>query len=211
MMPPRPVFLHFGNMSSLGMAISIAAIFVAIFVFSFAFGSLPKGGKRFSRRWARTWLRASLPRLAVAAAFSVAVYVASTLSSGGSNGDSAGNTAAGGSAACARGIPALSSEPLTADRMQLAIDDLRGTAFAATAGDLDGARGHFFGPAHNLTHDIDPPLRAVDSQLATQLCNNILALETHLLEQKVAPTLASEAQTSADLMIRAAAVLGLAK
>ncbi len=210
MMPPRPVFLHFGNVSSLGMAISIAAIFVAIFMFSFAFGSLPKGGKRFSRRWVRTWVRASLPRLAVAAAFSVAVYVASTLS-GGSSGDSAGNAAAVSSAACARGIPALSSEPLTADRMQLAIDDLRGTAFAATTGDLDAARGHFFGPAHNLTHDIDPPLRAVNPQLATQLCTTVLALETHLLEQKVAPTLASEAQASADLVTRAATALGLAK
>jgi hypothetical protein len=209
-MPARLVFLHFGNMSSLGIAISIAAIFVAIFMFSFAFGTLPKGGRRFSRRWARTWLRASLPRLAVATAFSVAVYVASTLSSGGSSG-TADNTASGGSAACARGIPALSSEPLTADRMQQSIDDLRGTAFAATAGDLDGARAHFFGPAHNLTHDIDPPLRAVNPQLATQLCNTVLALETHLLEQKVAPTLASEAQTSADLVTRAAAALGLAK
>lgn len=207
MMPSRAVFLHFGNMSSLGIAISIAAIFVAIFVFSFAFGSWPKGGKRFSRRWARTWLRASLPRLAVAAAFSVAVYVASTLSSGGTG----NGTSASGSAACARGIPALSSEPLTADRLQLAIDDLRGTAFAATAGDLDAARAHFFGPAHNLTHDIDPPLRAANPQLATAICNTVLALETHLLEQKVAPTLASEAQTSADLMVRAAAVLGLAK
>jgi len=203
----RAVSLHFGNTTSLGIAISIAAIFVAIFVFSFAFGSLPKGGKRFSRRWARTWLRASLPRLAIATAFSIAVYVASTLSSGGTGND----TSASGSAGCDRGIPALSSDPVTADRLELAIDDLRGTVFAATAGDLDAARSHFFGPAHNLTHDIDPPLRAVNPQLATQLCNTVLALETHLLERTVAPTLASEAQTSADLMTRAAAVLELAK
>jgi hypothetical protein len=95
--------------------------------------------------------------------------------------------------------------------LKLAIDETRGAALAAGTGDVSAARGHFFGTAHDLTHDIDPPLRALNAPLATELCKSVLSLENHLLgiPETNAANIAAEAQACADLLTRAGVALGL--
>lgn len=47
-------------------------------------------------------------------------------------------------------------------------------------GDRQGAEAAFYGPVHNFTHSVDPPLREVDEALAKDLCHAVIDLENNL-------------------------------
>jgi hypothetical protein len=51
------------------------------------------------------------------------------------------------------------------------------------AGDRAGAEAAFYGPVHNFTHNVDPPLREVDDSAAKALCNEVLNVEELLFNR----------------------------
>lgn len=185
------------------MVVAVVTIFFLMFAMSFAVGPMPHGQKRFSREWVFAWFKASFPRMLVAGGFAVALFVASSLS-----GDNPNDTASAGSAACRRAIPPLSEAPVTGPRIGAAADNLRLVADAAERGDMVMAQSLFFGETHNLTHDIDPPLRTADEQLATDLCDNILTLETQLPSGENLGLIQTSAEDAADQLDDARDVLG---
>jgi hypothetical protein len=110
---------------------------------------------------------------------------------------------------CAQPLPAITTEPLTNQRIQSAIDQLHQASQLAQSGDKAGAQAAFVGAPHNLTHDIDAPLRGVDGDLAVRLCQSIVAIELHLGDKYDAQVMQTQASTSADLLARAASALGI--
>ncbi len=182
----QPVFLDGGGRYET--AVIAVMAFVVIFTFSFAFGR-PPGGV-----WG--WFKASLPRLAIAGLFSAAFFLASARF-----GDN-------GATACDSGVPALSGDPATSQRLSTAVAKLRQLAGAAAQGDQALADSLFFGDAHNLTHDIDGPLRRANSNLATQLCIDTVALENEFAGARRPETLASQAESVAGDLTQAGPALG---
>jgi hypothetical protein len=67
----------------------------------------------------------------------------------------------------------------------------------------------FAGDAHNLTHDIDGPLRRIDPELGIDLCHGVLALEREFASEPDREVIATEAERTASLMEAAGAALGI--
>ncbi len=78
---------------------------------------------------------------------------------------------------------------------------------AAAKEDVDGARAAFNGDAHDITHDIDQPLRVSDPELARSLCDAVLILERQLSGTQEPPIIAEQAGIAAGLLTEAAAAL----
>lgn len=110
---------------------------------------------------------------------------------------------------CAQPLPAITNDQLSPQRIQTAAGKLREAAAFAENGDAAGAQGAFAGDPHNITHDIDGPLRGVDAALATNLCRSILAIETHLGDKFDAQVMQEEAAKSADYLEQAGRALGI--
>jgi hypothetical protein len=199
MIEEQAVFLHFGGASTASMLVVVVSIFFLLLALSFAFGSIPEGKRRFSRQWASTWFKASLPRLTVSALFSGALFTASALSGGGARSD----------AICGQGLPSLTAEPITHPRLQSAIEGMRDLRDAAERGDLATARVLIFSDAHNVTHDIDGPLRRQDSQLARRLCESLISLETEVARGSDHRAIIREAESTIELLEQAARALEL--
>jgi hypothetical protein len=118
----------------------------------------------------------------------------------------------GASIACASPIGAVSSDPLTPARLEAAIADMREVASLAGDDDVDGASARFSGDAHNITHDIDGPLRNIDAQLAVDLCESVIILEGELGDpQPDLGLVAREAETSAGILEQAGRALGITR
>lgn len=202
-MTVRVVLLHFGGVGAYTAAAVIAAMFAALFALSFIFGRRRKGSRVFSREWVETWVRASLSRLAVAAAFSGALFAASSLAGGGRAATLAERT-------CQQPTAPFTNSPVTRDRLQGAIAGMRRLAQGAAAGDRDGAPGLFFGTdAHNVTHDIDAPLRQRDAALGKDLCRSMVTLELQLSGDRKMDVVRREAESIAAILERAGAEMGL--
>ena len=178
-------------------AATAAVAFIIIFTFSFAFGRYPESGRTRGLTWVWDWFKASLPRLAVAGLFSAALFLASTALGGD-----------GGANVCDRGVPALSGDPVTAERLQTAIAKFHQLATAAAQSDQALADSLFFGDAHNLTHDIDRPLRSMNPDRAKQLCRSVVALENEFAGARRPDTIGSEAQAVAGTLTQAGSELG---
>jgi hypothetical protein len=162
------VLLHVASTPA-GAAVTVSVIFFLIFAMSFAFGPVPEGGRRFSAEWTRAWLKTSIPRIVVAGVFAGLVLVAA-LSFGKSNSQAA--------VTCERGVSALTGQAVTGDRISNAVSSLNGMIDAADRGDAALARTIWLtGDTHNLTHDIDAPLRKVSEDSARTLCLKVVALE----------------------------------
>jgi hypothetical protein len=101
---------------------------------------------------------------------------------------------------CASPLAAATSEPLTEARIRAAIAQFELLAEAAPESDLEGAAQLFFGAAHNITHDIDPPLRAENPELAIELCNAVLTIEQALASAYDGDAVARQATASARLL-----------
>jgi hypothetical protein len=63
---------------------------------------------------------------------------------------------------CDNALTAITSNAVTAQRIEFAVKQLRLVATDAQNGDIRGAEVAFYGDAHNLSHDIDMPLRNVN-------------------------------------------------
>lgn len=202
-MTERVVLLHFGGAGTYTAAAVIAAMFAALFALSFLFGRRPKGSRVFSREWAWAWVRASLFRLAVVAAFTGALFAASSLAGGGQAATLAERT-------CQQPAAPLTTRSVTRERLEGAIAGMRRLARAAAAGDRDGAPGLFFGTdAHSVTHDIDAPLRQRDAALGKDLCRSMVTLELQLSGDRKMDVVRREAESTAAILERAGAEMGL--
>jgi hypothetical protein len=197
------VILHIGGASTAAVLVTVVAIFFLIFAMSFAVGAVPEGQRRFSGEWFSAWFRASLPRLIVAAAFSALLFIGSALSGSGSTTDP------GASGPCAFSIGAVAVQPLTDERLVAAVAGFRETAEVARAGDVTGASVAFSGDAHNITHDIDEPLRDADPDLAVALCESVVEIERQFATAADTAVIADESETSAGLLEEAGRVLGI--
>jgi hypothetical protein len=110
---------------------------------------------------------------------------------------------------CVRPIAALTAEPVTAERLEAAITRMREVQSAAEAGGAQAANAAFVGDTHDITHDIDPPLRAVDPLLAQELCASILVIEQQLGTEPDLAVVAAEGEVAAGLLQDSGRALGL--
>ena len=115
----------------------------------------------------------------------------------------------GASDPCAFPIGAIGVQPLTDERVVAAVAAFRETAKIARTGDATGASVAFSGDAHNITHDIDGPLRDADPDLAVDLCESVLEIERQFATAADTAVIADESETSAGLLEEAGRVLGI--
>ena len=110
---------------------------------------------------------------------------------------------------CEKPIGAITSDPLTADRLQAVIAQLHEVSSLAESGDQAGAEALFAGDAHNITHDIDGPLRGNNEQLAIDLCLAVTEIERNLGANYNAEIVASKAAETADYIEQGGRALGI--
>ncbi len=192
-----PTLLHAAGGTS-GTAFIALAAFIFIFTLSFVLAPHSEGSK-LSPAFALTWLKASLPRLAVAGVFSALVFLGST-----QLGDSGVGTVS-----CDQSVPPLSQNPVTSDRLDGAIVIMRQLATVAASGDQTLADSLFFSDAHNVSHDIDGPLRAENPDLAKELCRNVVVIEEQFAGERRLDIIAGVAETVARILAEAGRELGL--
>jgi len=169
------IALHVGGASTATALTSVIVIFFLVFALSFAFGAIPEGQSRFSREWLSAWTRASLPRFAGAALFSAALFLGSSLFGGGNNDNSAS------AASCDKAVAPLTGQEVTDVRILKGSEGMLEMADAAANGRIDEVQALFFSnDAHNLTHDINAPLRAVNPEAARDLCRRVIVLESQM-------------------------------
>jgi hypothetical protein len=199
------VILHVGGASTAAVLVTIVAIFFLIFATSFALGPVPEGRRRFSGDWFGAWFRASLPRLVIAGVFSALLFVGSSLSGGDDATDAQPVPAA--FEPCAIAIGSIGAQPLTEERVVAAVAAFDETAELARTGDVGGANAVFLGDAHNISHDIDGPLRDAAPALAVDLCESVLEIEQQFATAADTAVIANESETSARLLEEAGRVL----
>ena len=193
------MLLHIGATTPAGVALTVAVIFLLIFAMSFAFGPVPEGGRRFSREWAMGWLRASIPRMLIAGLFAGAVLVGAL---------AYGNNSSASPSSCDSTLPPLTGTAVTDQRISVAINSLNQMVDAANQGDTSQVSTIWYtSDAHNLTHDIDRPLRTANEGAAKSLCQNVIALENVMVGQIVASKVVTDAQQVADLLQQARPIL----
>ncbi len=107
---------------------------------------------------------------------------------------------------CTRTVNPITDKPLTGSAFQAADDDLSAMIDLAEAGDVTGAQVAFFEP-HNLSHNVDGPLRQVDEALAIRLCNEVVTMERELVGNRDPSAMAEQARKIRDLLPAIAAVL----
>jgi hypothetical protein len=192
------VLLHVASTPA-GAAVTVSIIFLLIFAMSFAFGPVPEGGRRFSGEWTREWLRASIPRLIVAGVFA-GLVLAAALSYGNGSTQAAVN--------CDKSVPPLTGSAVDDPRMLLAINSLDQMVDAADNNDEGRAQTVWLtSDAHNLSHDIDGPLRKAAPDLARSLCEEVVALENVMVGQIVTAQVASNARLVAEALQEARPIL----
>jgi hypothetical protein len=81
---------------------------------------------------------------------------------------------------CDNPLPPLGTSTVDAEAFATEDAALGNVLALLEAGDRAGAEAAFYGPVHNFTHNVDPPLREVDEDLAKELCENVIQLENDL-------------------------------
>jgi hypothetical protein len=118
----------------------------------------------------------------------------------------------GGSSVCDRPLPALGSSEMSQLAFQTEDAGLSKVIEAASAGDANAAEKAFLydnkGEVHNFTHNVDPPLRRVNEELAKELCKAVTQIEEEFLVDRRADRIASQATRVRELIRDAAEALG---
>ncbi|HUF52638.1 MAG TPA: hypothetical protein VMR52_02540 [Dehalococcoidia bacterium] len=113
----------------------------------------------------------------------------------------------GGGGPCDEGLEPLGGSTVDAETFATVDASLGRVVTALQSGDRDGARANFYGPTHNFTHAVEPPLREVDDEAARNVCEAVLSIET-TIEQGSFADAATDAQTLRDSLRDAAVALG---
>ncbi len=116
----------------------------------------------------------------------------------------------GGSSTCDSPLPPLGESEVSQLGFQAEEVGLTRVVQAATVGNLEAAESAFFGDVHNFTHNVDPPLRELDEQLAKQICEAVVVIEEELIPPVDIGGVGREATTIRELLRDAAEALGFA-
>jgi len=108
---------------------------------------------------------------------------------------------------CDQPLAPLGESPITAAEFAAVDQGLAQTAAAARMGDLTGAENSFFGRVHNFTHNVDPPLRAKDRELAKRLCESVFNLEREFAIERRPEQIALEAENIKQILKQAVQVV----
>ena len=101
---------------------------------------------------------------------------------------------------CRAPLPPLTQLPLTESAFVSADDGLDTVTILAENGNLSSAELAFNLSVHNLTHDVDGPLRQLDEALATRLCSETIVLEEQLYGRGDPTVVAAKARAIRDLL-----------
>ena len=96
----------------------------------------------------------------------------------------------------------------SADRFRTADDGLAAMDQLLESEDLNGASSVFFSQVHDLTHDIDGPLRSTNPALARDLCAIIGQMESDFAFGGEAESMKALANRARELMREASSLLG---
>jgi len=110
---------------------------------------------------------------------------------------------------CAAPIPAITSARVTTARFEGAVAKMNEVQQAADSGDEAAARAAFAGDTHDITHDIDMPLRAADPELARDLSESMLSLEQQFASTPDLQAVGAEAGIAAELVQESGRALDL--
>jgi hypothetical protein len=114
----------------------------------------------------------------------------------------------GGGGTCDQELPPLGSSEISQETFDTHVQSLTRVIDFLNAGDRAGAEASFYGETHSFTHNIDPPVRQQDEELAKRLCEAVLAVESSLVTSGSNASLALEMTTIRDLVQDSAVVLG---
>jgi hypothetical protein len=80
-------------------------------------------------------------------------------------------------------------------------------------GDSATADATFYGPVHSFMHNVDPPVRLADANIARNLCNTVVQLETDLIAGSNATNsrMADDTTKAREALRDGAVVLGYAR
>ena len=84
-------------------------------------------------------------------------------------------------------------------------------ASAAASGDLAAAELAFYGDVHGFTHNVDPPLRQVDEEMAKELCEQVIRIEEELAFDRRVDIVAALAASIREILQDTAEALGYAR
>lgn len=107
----------------------------------------------------------------------VVLIAALVIAAAGCGGDGSSGTTETPFVDCGASLAPITDEPVTASSFQTADQGLATVIELAIGNRAGDAKEAFFAQVHDLSHDIDRPLRQVDQSLAVQLCDEIVAME----------------------------------
>ncbi|OGO45752.1 MAG: hypothetical protein A2W34_07385 [Chloroflexi bacterium RBG_16_64_32] len=117
----------------------------------------------------------------------------------------------GGNNACDNALPPLGRSDISQAGFQAEDAGLAKVIQAASAGNLPAAEDAFFGDVHGFTHNVDPPLRPIDEEMARDLCESVIHIEEELAIDRRVDVIASDAARIRALLRDAAEALGYAR
>ena len=122
-----------------------------------------------------------------------------------------GDSGGGGNNACDNALAPLGASEISQAGFQAEDVGLTRVIQAATASDLTAAEDAFFGDVHNFTHNVDPPIRAVNEGMAKDLCTTVIHIEEELAIDRRVNIIASDAARIRELLRDGAEALGYAR
>lgn len=112
------------------------------------------------------------------------------------------------SSSCDNALPPLGTSVVDADAFAEEDAGLTKVLDLLEQGDRAGAEAAFYGPVHNFTHNVDPPLREVDEPLAKELCKAVIELENSLASRATDVEIIGQVETVQEILRDAAEALG---
>ena len=117
----------------------------------------------------------------------------------------------GGNNACDNALPPLGRSDISQAGFQAEDAGLAKVIQAASAGNLPAAEDAFYGDVHGFTHNVDAPLRPINEEMATDLCETVIHIEEELAIDRRVDVIASDAARIRALLRDAAEALGYAR
>ncbi len=118
------------------------------------------------------------------------------------------NVSGGGGGPCSKALLPLGNSEVSEQAFQDEDAALGRVLALLNSGDVAGAESAFFGPIHNFTHNVDPPIRERNEERAKDLCRAVIDLEDSLAFDAGAVKISFDLQKVRDLLRDAAQTLG---